>query len=75
MVSAIGIGGHHLGEVATVEGAIEIVHRAVDAGVNFFDNCWEYSNGQAENWLGRALEGRRDQVILMTKVCTHGRGG
>ena len=74
MVSAIGIGGHHLGEVATVEEAIQIVHEAVDAGVNFFDNCWEYYNGRSENWLGRGLEGRRDKVILMTKVCTHGRG-
>ena len=74
MVSAIGIGGHHLGEVATVEEAIRIVREAVDAGVNFFDNCWEYYNGRSENWLGRGLEGRRDKVFLMTKVCTHGRG-
>ena len=75
MVSAIGIGGHHLGEVATVEEAIRIVREAVEAGVNFFDNCWEYYNGRSENWLGRGLEGARDRVILMTKVCTHGRGG
>jgi aryl-alcohol dehydrogenase-like predicted oxidoreductase len=74
MVSAIGIGGHHLGEVATVEEAIQIVREAVDAGVNFFDNCWEYYNGKSENWLGRGLEGVRDKVVLMTKVCTHGRG-
>jgi aryl-alcohol dehydrogenase-like predicted oxidoreductase len=73
-VSVIGLGGHHLGAVADVELAIRIVHEAVDAGVNFFDNCWEYENGKSENWLGRALEGRRDKVILMTKVCTHGRG-
>jgi uncharacterized protein len=73
-VSALGVGGHHLGEFKTVEEAIRLVHEAVDAGVTFFDNCWEYWNGRAEDWLGRALKGRRDKVVLMTKVCTHGRG-
>ncbi len=73
-VSALGIGGHHLGDLPTVEDAIALVHAAVDAGVTFFDNCWEYWNGRAEDWLGRALRGRRDKVFLMTKVCTHGRG-
>ena len=74
-VSALGIGGHHLGDAPTVEAAIKIVHTAVDAGVTFFDNCWEYWNGRAEDWLGRGLKGRRDKVFLMTKVCTHGRDG
>lgn len=73
MVSAIGIGGHHLGQVATVGEAIQVVQEAVDAGVNFFDNCWEYYNGKSENWLGRSLEGRRDKVFLVTMVSTHGR--
>ena len=73
-VSALGVGGHHLGEFKTVEGAITLVHAAIDAGLNFFDNCWEYYNGRTENWLGRALRGRRDKVFLMTKVCTHGWG-
>jgi aryl-alcohol dehydrogenase-like predicted oxidoreductase len=72
-VSAIGVGGHHLGDLATVDDAIRLVQEALDAGVTFFDNCWEYYNGRTENWLGRALHGRRDQVFLMTKVCTHGR--
>jgi uncharacterized protein len=72
-VSALGVGGHHLGDFKTVEGAIRLVHEAVDAGITFFDNCWEYWNGRAEDWLGRGLKGRRDKVILMTKVCTHGR--
>ena len=72
-VSALGMGGHHLGDLATVDDAIRLVHEAVDAGVAFFDNCWEYWNGRAEDWLGRGLKGRRDQVFLMTKVCTHGR--
>jgi uncharacterized protein len=74
-VSAIGVGGHHLGDFPNVDDAIRLVHEAVDAGVTFFDNCWEYYNGKTENILGRALKGRRDKVFLMTKVCTHGRTG
>jgi aryl-alcohol dehydrogenase-like predicted oxidoreductase len=73
-VSALGVGGHHLGDFKTVEGAIRLVHEAIDAGITFFDNCWEYWNGRAEDWLGRGLKGRREKVFLMTKVCTHGRG-
>jgi uncharacterized protein len=73
-VSALGMGGHHLGDLKTVDEAIRLVHEAVDAGITFFDNCWEYWNGRAEDWLGRGLKGRRDKVFLMTKVCTHGRG-
>src|SRR5437660_7738347 len=73
-VSALGLGGHHLGDLKTVDEAIRFVHEAHDAGITFFDNCWEYWNGRAEDWLGRGLQGRRDKVFLMTKVCTHGRG-
>jgi aryl-alcohol dehydrogenase-like predicted oxidoreductase len=73
-VSALGLGGHHLGDLKTVDESIRLVHEAVDAGITFFDNCWEYWNGRAEDWLGRALKGQRDKVFLMTKVCTHGRG-
>jgi uncharacterized protein len=73
-VSALGLGGHHIGNFKEVEQAIQMIHEAVDAGITFLDNCWEYFNGRTENWLGRALEGRRDKVFLMTKVCTHGRG-
>jgi aryl-alcohol dehydrogenase-like predicted oxidoreductase len=74
-VSALGVGGHHLGDLPTVDEAIRLVHEAIDAGVTFFDNCWEYYNGKTENILGRALKGHRDKVFLMTKVCTHGRSG
>jgi aryl-alcohol dehydrogenase-like predicted oxidoreductase len=73
-VSILGIGGHHLGDFASIDGAAKLVHAAIDAGINFFDNCWEYWNGRAEAWMGRALKGRRDKVFLMTKVCTHGAG-
>jgi predicted aldo/keto reductase-like oxidoreductase len=75
MVSAIGVGGHHLGDLPDVETAIALVHEAIDAGITFFDNCWEYYDGKTEDWLGRALVGKRDEVFLMTKVCTHGRDG
>jgi len=74
-VSAIGMGGHHLGDCQSVNEAVGMVHQAIDYGITFFDNCWEYYNGKTEDWLGRALKGRRDQVVLMTKVCTHGRSG
>jgi predicted aldo/keto reductase-like oxidoreductase len=53
--------------------AIRLVQRAVDAGITFMDNAWEYHDGCSESVMGDALKGRRDQVFLMTKVCTHGR--
>lgn len=73
-VSAIGVGGFHLGVPREASVADQIVAKAIDAGVNFFDNAWEYHKGESEMRLGKALKGKRDQVILMTKVCTHGRG-
>jgi aryl-alcohol dehydrogenase-like predicted oxidoreductase len=73
-VSALGVGGFHLGTAKDQTEATEIVARAIDAGVNFFDNAWEYHNGESETRLGKALQGKRDKVVLMTKVCTHGRG-
>ena len=72
-VSIIGIGGFTLGASSSLEEAVAIVHEAIDNGVTFFDNAWEYNNHRSEDWMGRALAGRRDQVFLMTKVCTHGR--
>ncbi len=74
-ISALGLGGHHLGAAADEKNAVEIVHRAVDGGITFFDCCWEYNRGKSEDWLGKGLKGRRDKVFLMTKVCTHGRDG
>ena len=72
-VSIIGLGGFHIGSAKSQDEATQIVHQALDAGVNFFDNAWEYHDGQSEEWLGKALEGKRNDVVLMTKVCTHGR--
>src|SRR6201996_1849108 len=72
-ISALGLGGHHLGDAKDEATAIEICHAAVDGGITFFDNCWEYNRGKSENWMGKGLKGIRDRVFLMTKVCTHGR--
>ena len=72
-VSALGLGGFHLGAVKRKEDAVRLVQQAVDAGVTFMDNAWEYHEGRSETLMGDGLRGRRDQVFLMTKVCTHGR--
>lgn len=72
-ISALGLGGHHLGDAEDENTAARIVHEAVDGGITFFDNCWEYHRGKSEEWMGRSLKGLRGQVFLMTKVCTHGR--
>jgi predicted aldo/keto reductase-like oxidoreductase len=75
-VSILGLGGHHLGNAATLQDAISILHEVVDNGVNFCDNAWEYNNHRSEEWMGKALaNGYRDKVFLMSKVCTHGRDG
>jgi predicted aldo/keto reductase-like oxidoreductase len=73
-VSVLGVGGYHLGSTEDQQEATELVARALDAGINFFDNCWDYHDGVSEERLGTALRGKRDQAFLMTKVCTHGRG-
>jgi aryl-alcohol dehydrogenase-like predicted oxidoreductase len=72
-VSVIGVGGYSLGDAPSLMEAIAIVHEAVEAGVTFFDNAWEYHDGKSEAWMGQGLKGRRDKVFLTTKVCTHGR--
>jgi aryl-alcohol dehydrogenase-like predicted oxidoreductase len=74
-ISALGLGGHHLGDAQDEATAIQIVQEAIDGGITFFDNCWEYNRGKSENWMGKGLKGKRDKVFLMTKVCTHGRDG
>lgn len=72
-VSILGVGGFHLASAQNLEEATSIVQQALDAGINFFDNAWEYHDGKSEEWLGHALGGRRNEAVLMTKVCTHGR--
>ncbi|HMF55666.1 MAG TPA: aldo/keto reductase [Pyrinomonadaceae bacterium] len=72
-VSALALGGYHIGLAKSEKESIRIVHEAIEGGITFMDNAWEYHDGRSEELMGRALEGRRHQVFLMTKVCTHGR--
>jgi uncharacterized protein len=73
LVSIIGLGGYHLGTIRTQKEAIAVVRTAIDAGLTFMDNAWDYNDGVSEERMGQALKGYRDRVFLMTKVCTHGR--
>jgi aryl-alcohol dehydrogenase-like predicted oxidoreductase len=67
-VSAIGLGGFHLGFAKDCAEAVCIVRSAVDRGINLLDNCWDYHAGESERRMGAALrDGYRDQVFLMTK--------
>ena len=50
----LGLGGHHLGNAALQAEAIAIVHEAVDNGITFMDNAWEYHNDRSEEWMGKA---------------------
>ncbi len=54
-VSALGFGGHHLGGAENVQVAIRLVQEAVDNGITFFDNCWEYHLGKSEDWMEKGL--------------------
>ena len=69
-VSIIGIGGYHLGgKKVTEPDAIRIIRTALDEGINFLDNCWDYNDGVSEERMGRALEdGYRQKAFLMTKL-------
>lgn len=67
-VSCIGVGGFHIGNPSEEE-AIKIIRTAVDSGINFMDNCWDYHDGDSEVRMGKALrDGYRDKVFLMTKI-------
>lgn len=72
-ITAIGFGGYHLGLVKDDDQAVRLVQESIDAGITFMDNAWEYHDGRSEELMGRAIAGRRDEVFLMSKVCTHGR--
>jgi aryl-alcohol dehydrogenase-like predicted oxidoreductase len=69
-VSAIGVGGWHLGLKHVDESlAIRIVRRAIDQGINFMDNCWDYNEGASETRMGKALrDGYRERAFVMTKI-------
>ena len=68
-VSAIGLGGYHLGHQADPKDSVKIIHTAVDHGITFMDNCWDYNDGTSELRMGEALQnGYRDKVFLMSKM-------
>jgi predicted aldo/keto reductase-like oxidoreductase len=69
-VSIVGIGGYHLGlPQVTEEESIRIVRTAIDGGITFLDNCWDYNGGTSEIRMGKALrDGYRERVFLMTNL-------
>ena len=71
-VSMIGIGGFHLGKMSDEQESIRLVRSALDQGVNFLDNCWDYNGGVSEERMGKALrDGYRAKAFLMTKIDGH----
>lgn len=71
-VSILTLGGWHIGKAALDADeatAISLMHEAIDNGLTFFDNAWDYHNGMSEELMGKAIKGRRDKVFLMTKNC------
>jgi aryl-alcohol dehydrogenase-like predicted oxidoreductase len=71
MVSMIGMGGFHIGAPSSPDAdMIKLIHNAIDRGITFMDNCWDYNGGNSELRMGRALSigGYRDRVFLMTKI-------
>jgi len=74
-VSAIGLGGYHIGNPPEGEG-IRIVRTAIDRGLTFMDNCWDYHDGESEVRMGKALrDGYRQKVFLMTKFDSRTKAG
>ena len=69
-ISSIGLGGYHIGKPSLQEQeSIQLVRRAIDHGITFMDNCWDYNEGASEIRMGKALrDGYRDRVFLMTKI-------
>ncbi len=68
-VSIIGLGGFHIGLPAKEQTSTRIIHTALDHGVNFLDNCWDYNDGESHRRMGRALrDGYRPKAFLMTKI-------
>src|SRR5881392_4146295 len=69
-VSVIGLGGWHLGlERVDEQLSVRIIRTAIDRGINFLDNCWDYNDGASETRMGKALgDGYRRKAFLMTKI-------
>ncbi len=68
-VSAIGLGGFHIGQGSDSEASIRLIRSAIDHGITFLDNCWDYNDGISEVRMGQALrDGYRQKSFLMTKM-------
>jgi predicted aldo/keto reductase-like oxidoreductase len=68
-VSIVGLGGYHIGMQSDEQESIRIIRTALDSGINFLDNCWDYNHGQSEIRMGKALrDGYRQKAFLMTKI-------
>jgi predicted aldo/keto reductase-like oxidoreductase len=68
-VSLVGLGGSHIGTQHDEQESLRIVRTAIDRGINFMDNCWDYNGGKSEERMGKALrDGYRQRVFLMTKI-------
>jgi len=68
-VSIVGLGGYHIGMQSNEQESIRIIRTALDSGINFLDNCWDYNDGQSEIRMGKALrDGYRPKAFLMTKI-------
>lgn len=68
-VSMVGLGGYHVGMQSNEQESIRIIRSALDHGINFLDNCWDYNDGQSEIRMGKALrDGYRQKAFLMTKI-------
>jgi predicted aldo/keto reductase-like oxidoreductase len=75
-VSLIGLGGHHIGRQKEEQESIKIIRSAIDRGITFMDNCWDYHDGGSEIRMGKALQdGYRQKVFLMTKLDSHSKEG
>jgi len=68
-ISAMGLGGYHIGKQAEESDSITIIRKAIDSGIAFLDNCWDYNGGASEIRMGKALrDGYRQKAFLMTKI-------
>jgi predicted aldo/keto reductase-like oxidoreductase len=75
-VSAIGLGGYHIGIQGDEAESISLVRSGIDGGITFMDNCWDYNGGESEVRMGKALrDGYRARVFLMTKIDSRSRQG
>src|SRR5215217_3777095 len=72
-VSILALGGWHIGVPKTEKESTRLVHAAIDGGITFMDNAWDYNEGVSETRMGKAIADRREKVFLMTKCCVHGR--